>query len=96
MTDKRLTEESGKLQHTETSPTAASRWDPKFGPSGAMDYRVILAAAGGAGQKAVRINAVSGDEAAAKALEAHPGWKVAYVGPFTDTTLPRMADAESE
>lgn len=67
----------------ETSPTAANSTNRLFGPSGAMDYLVILAMSGGA-QKPVKVNAATGDDAAAIALGKNPGWKVGFVGPFTD------------
>lgn len=65
----------------EPSATAASKANPIFGPSGAMDYRVVLV--NGSAQSAVVVNAVSGDDAAANALARHPGQKVAFVGPAT-------------
>ena len=88
MSDRKLVE--GKLVHDETSPTAATVGKRLYGPSGAMDYRVILATAGGAKQAAT-VNAATGDDAAAKALEKFPGWKVALVTPASSPEI-RVTD----
>lgn len=71
--------EEGALLHRENSPTAASAHNQLFGPSGVQTYRVMLATA--LGNAVADVDAATGDEAAAKALETHPGAKVAYVGP---------------
>lgn len=65
----------------EPSKTAASASNRLFGSSGAMDYRVVLV--NGSAQTAVIVNALTGDDAAARALGRHPGQKVAFVGPAT-------------
>lgn len=75
--------EEGPLVHKEVSPTAASAYDRKFGPSGVQAYRVLLGMQGGARQTTV-VEAATGDDAALAALRKYPGWKVAYVGPATD------------
>lgn len=62
------------------SPTAASAFNPLYGPSGAMDYAVILGQQGGPRTSTV-VNAATGDEAAELAQRKYPGWKVVYVGP---------------
>jgi hypothetical protein len=87
----RAEKEEGPLLHREASPTAASAHDPKFGPSGVQTYRVLLGQHGGA-QTRTLVEASTGDEAATKALEKYPGWKVAYVGPSTDPDAPRLPD----
>lgn len=71
--------ELGPLLHTETSPTAASAANPLFGPSGVQTYQVTLATP--FGQMTERVEAATGDEAAALALADHTGAKVVYVGP---------------
>jgi hypothetical protein len=73
------------------SETAASASKRLYGPSGAMDYRVVLF--NGSAQQALRVNAVSGDEAAEKALARHPGLKVGYVGPATSSDAVPALDA---
>jgi hypothetical protein len=83
--------ELGPLLHKEASPTAASAWDRKFGPSGAIKYRVMVAQQGGARAGTI-VEASTGDEAAEKGLLKYPGWKVVYVGPVTDPDAPRLPD----
>lgn len=77
----------------EPSPTAASASKRLFGPSGAMDYRVVLM--NGSAQTAMRVNAATGDDAAAMALARHLGLKVAYVGPATGSDAVPALDAET-
>lgn len=83
--------EEGALLHKEASKTAASAWDRKFGPSGEIRYRVLLGMQGGA-RTGTTVDAATGDEAAEKALQKYPGWKVAHVGPATDPDAPRLPD----
>lgn len=70
----------GALLHRENSPTASTVGDQKFGPSGVQTYRVLVAAAMG-GTTYVDVDAATGDEAAAKALDKYPGAKVGNVTP---------------
>lgn len=75
------------------SETAASSSKRLFGPSGAMDYRVVMM--NGSAQMPVVVNASTGDEAAEEALRKHPGLKVAYVGPATRSDAVPTIDVES-
>ncbi len=68
---------------SEISETASGPGNPRFGPTGVIAYRVIVAQQGGA-RAAATVDAATGDEAAEKALRQYPGWKVAYVGPASD------------
>lgn len=87
---KKLQSEDGHLRCNERSETAATVGNKLYGPSGAMDYRVVLAQSGGA-RTSTTINAATGDEAAEQALQKYPGWKVAYVGPSTESSV-RLTD----
>jgi hypothetical protein len=75
------------------SETAASSSKRLFGPSGAMDYRVVVV--NGTAQTAITVNAATGDDAAAAALARHPGQKVAFVGPATRADGIPALDAET-
>lgn len=90
-----LEADSGKLNHREASPTAASRMDRKFGPSGTMRYMVVLV--NGSAKSGTVVEAATGDEAAEMALAKYPGQRVAYVGPANDgVDLNRLSDEVSE
>ena len=77
------------------SDTAANSTNRRFGPSGAMKYRVVLV--NGSAQSVVNVEAATGDDAAAAALARHPGQKVAFVGPATrDDAIPAIDVIEGE
>lgn len=75
--------EEGPLLHQEASPTAANAHDRKFPDGGVQAYRVLMAQQGGA-RMATTVQAATGDSAAEQALQKHPGWMVAYVGPASN------------
>jgi hypothetical protein len=86
--------ELGPLVHRENSPTAASAHNPLFGPSGVQTYRVRVAGPGG--MSYVDVEAATGDEAAAKALESNPGAKVANVSPAPQSAQRHTVEDEAD
>ena len=74
-----LAVKDGVLTHREDSPTASTRGNEKFGPSGVQTYRVLMQTAGGF--VAADVDAATGDEAAEKGLAQHLGAKVTNVSP---------------
>ncbi len=61
---------------SDVSPTAANAFNPLFGTSGVMKYRVALRDG-----SMVDVEAATGDEAANAALGRHPGGFVTAVNP---------------
>jgi hypothetical protein len=90
-----LPADTGKLHHREASPTAASRTNPLYGPSGVMRYLVVLQ--NGDVRNGKVVETATGDEAAEKALALNGGGKVAYVGPASDgVDTSRLSDNVAE
>lgn len=61
---------------SDISPTAASAFNPLFGPSGAMRYRVVMRDG-----QVTDVTAATGDEAAVAALHVYPAGFVMTVNP---------------
>lgn len=74
-----MSAKEGAVLHTANSESASTVGNVKFGPSGVMAYRVVMA--GNNGLFAVVVEAASGDDAAANAHAKHPGNKVTLVEP---------------
>lgn len=74
----------GAVFHTRDSASAANSSDRKFGVTGVIAYDVLVQTGMG-GRATARVDAASGDEAAALALEQFPGAKIAHVEPAPKT-----------
>ena len=70
----------GVVFHSRDSDTAANSTHRKFATTGTIAYDVLVQTGMG-GRATARVEAASGDDAAAKALEQYPGAKVAHVEP---------------
>lgn len=73
------TKPNAVFHHQEHSDTAQTVGRELYGTSGVQTYRVLLATP--MGSMPIDVEAATGDDAAAKALEKHPGCKVAHIAP---------------
>jgi len=76
----------GAVFHTRDSDTAANSSNRKFGVTGTIAYDVLVQTGMG-GRAMARVEAASGDDAAALALAQYPGAKVAHVEPAPRSVL---------